>query len=470
VSEELLRVPFPERAGAALKDAYLQEALTIATTKFIDLRREAFEGFPQGEALRDRARDIKEATLQRLDHYLGLLADNVERLGGHVHWAATAEEAREIVLRLCRDRGVKMAVKSKSMATEEIDLNEALEHAGVTPIETDLGEYIIQLAHEKPSHIIAPAIHKTKGQVAELFSRELKGHFAADPEVLTAVARKELRQKFLQADMGITGANFAVADTGTLVLVTNEGNGRMVTSLPRIHVAVMGMEKVIPSMTDLMVFLAILARSATGQKLSSYTTLVRGPRRPGELEGPEELHLILMDNGRVRQVAGPLREALYCLRCGACLNVCPVYRQIGGHAYGHTYPGPIGILLTAMLKGDRSVKELAHASTLCGACKDVCPVRIDIPRMLVELREHLDRGRIAPWSERMVFRAARLGMQSPALFRLGARVGRRLQRPFLREGRLRRLPLFFGKWTATRDLPPVAARTFSERWKELQKP
>jgi L-lactate dehydrogenase complex protein LldF len=470
VSEEPLRVPFPERAGAALKDAYLQEALTIATTKFIDLRREAFEGFPQGEALRDRARDIKEATLQRLDHYLGLLADNVERLGGHVHWAATAEEAREIVLRLCRDRGVKMAVKSKSMATEEIDLNEALEHAGVTPIETDLGEYIIQLAHEKPSHIIAPAIHKTKGQVAELFSRELKGHFAADPEVLTAVARKELRQKFLQADMGITGANFAVADTGTLVLVTNEGNGRMVTSLPRIHVAVMGMEKVIPSMTDLMVFLAILARSATGQKLSSYTTLVRGPRRPGELEGPEELHLILMDNGRVRQVAGPLREALYCLRCGACLNVCPVYRQIGGHAYGHTYPGPIGILLTAMLKGDRSVKELAHASTLCGACKDVCPVRIDIPRMLVELREHLDRGRIAPWSERMVFRAARLGMQSPALFRLGARMGRRLQRPFLREGRLRRLPLFFGKWTATRDLPPVAARTFSERWKELQKP
>jgi len=233
---------------------------------------------------------------------------------------------------------------------------------------------------------------------------------------------------------------------------------------------VMGMEKVIPSMTDLMVFLAILARSATGQKLSSYTTLVRGPRRLGELEGPEELHLILMDNGRVRQVAGPLREALYCLRCGACLNVCPVYRQIGGHAYGYTYPGPIGILLTAMLKGDRSVKELAHASSLCGACKDVCPVRIDIPRMLVELREGLDRGRIAPWSERMVFRAARRGMQSPALFRLGARLGRVLQRPFLRAGRLRRLPLFFGKWTATRDLPPVAAKTFSERWRELEKP
>jgi L-lactate dehydrogenase complex protein LldF len=268
--------------------------------------------------------------------------------------------------------------------------------------------------------------------------------------------------------MGITGANFAVADTGTLVLVTNEGNGRMVTSLPRLHVAVMGMEKVIPSMTDLMVFLAILARSATGQKLSSYTTLVRGPRRPGELEGPEELHLILMDNGRVRQIAGSLREALYCLRCGACLNVCPVYRQIGGHAYGYTYPGPIGILLTAMLEGDRSVKDLAHASSLCGACKDVCPVRIDIPRMLIELREHLDRGGIAPWPERMVFRAARRLMQSPRLFRASAAAGRWLQRPFLRDGRLRRLPFFFGKWTATRDLPPVAARTFSERWKELR--
>jgi L-lactate dehydrogenase complex protein LldF len=468
VSQTDLRIPFPQRAGAALKDTFLQEALTIATTKFIDLRKESFAGFPQGEALRDRARAIKEATLQKLDVHLGQLADHVERLGGRVHWAATGEEAREIILRLCRDKGVRMAVKSKSMATEEIDLNEALEHAGVTPVETDLGEYIIQLAHEKPSHIIAPAIHKTKGQVADLFSKALSGQFAADPEVLTAVARAELRQKFLQADMGITGANFAVADTGTIVLVTNEGNGRMVTSLPRIHVAVMGMEKVIPSMTDLMVFLAILARSATGQKLSSYTTLIRGPRRPGELEGPDEFHLILMDNGRVRQIAGTLREALYCLRCGACLNVCPVYRQIGGHAYGYTYPGPIGILLTAMLRGERSVKDLAHASSLCGACKDVCPVRIDIPRMLIELREHLDRDRIAPWPERVVFRLARRIMASPGLFRLGARLGRLLQRPFVTEGRLRRLPLVFGKWTATRDLPAVATRTFSERWKDLE--
>ena len=467
MSDQALRTPFAARATAALEDAHLQEALTIATNKFMALRRESFAGFPEGEALLDRARAVKEATLQRLDAYLEQLADSVERLGGHVHWAATGEEAREIILRLCRERGVRTAVKSKSMATEEIELNAALEAAGVTPVETDLGEYIIQLAGEKPSHIIAPAIHKTKGQVADLFSRELGERFPADPEVLTAAARKELRQKFLQADLGITGANFAVAETGTVVLVTNEGNGRMVTSLPRIHVAVMGIEKVIPSMTDLMLFLAILARSATGQKLSVYTTLVRGPRHPGELEGPEEFHLILMDSGRAAQIAGPLREALYCLRCGACLNVCPVYRQIGGHAYGHTYPGPIGILLTAMLKGDRSVKELAHASSLCGACHEVCPVRIDIPRMLVGLRERLYRDRIAPWGERLVFWALGRVLGSPALFRLLVRLGRLAQRPFLRDGRVRSLPFLFGRWTRSRDLPPVAARTFSECWKEL---
>jgi L-lactate dehydrogenase complex protein LldF len=466
-AREIQPASLPARAHAALGDHFLQEALSIATTRFIALRRESFAGFPAGEALRDRARAIKEATLQKLDVYLGQLADSVEQLGGHVHWAATGDEARDIILRIARERGVRLAVKSKSMATEEIELNEALARAGVTAVETDLGEYIIQLAHEKPSHIIAPAIHKTKGQVAELFSRELGGPFAADPEALTAAARKALRQRFLEADMGITGANFAVADTGTIVLVTNEGNGRMVTSLPRIHIALMGIDKVIPSMSDLVVFLAILARSATGQKLSSYTTLVRGPRRPGELEGPEELHLVLMDNGRSAQIAGPLREALYCLRCGACLNVCPVYRQIGGHAYGHTYPGPIGILLTAMLEGDRSVKELAHASSLCGACQEVCPVRIDIPRMLIDLRRGLDQKRIAPRLERFVFKAFARVLERPGLFRLSARLGRLLQRPFVREGRLLRLPLFLGRWTKTRDLRPVASRTFTERWKDL---
>ena len=460
-------IPFRQRADRAMQDVFLQEALTIATTKFIGLRREAFAGFPEGEGLRDAAREIKEATLQHLDRYLEQLVENVERLGGRVHYATTPEEARAIILDIARQAGARIAVKSKSMATEEIHLNEALEAAGITPVETDLGEYIIQLAHERPSHIIAPAIHKTKGQIADLFTKELGRTVAADPEALTKLARGELREKFLQADLGITGANFAVADTGTVVLVTNEGNGRMVTSLPRVHVAVMGVEKVVPSMTDLMVFLAILAKSATGQKLSVYTTLVQGPRRAGELEGPEEFHLVLLDNGRIAQLAGPLREALYCLRCGACLNVCPVYRQIGGHAYGHTYPGPIGILLTAMLNGPGAVKDLAHASSLCGACADACPVRIDIPRMLIELRREVDEKRIAPWTERIVFKAFGWLLTRPALYRLAASVGRLLQRPFVRDGAIRSLPLF-GDWTRTRDLPMVARRTFRERWRNLE--
>ncbi len=468
MTEPIVSTRLRQRAAQALGDRFLHEALDIATTKFITLRREAFDDFPEGERLRDRARAIKEATLQRLDEHLEKLVANVERLGGHVHFATTAEEARDVVLDIARRTGARMAVKSKSMATEEIHLNDALEAIGVTPVETDLGEYIIQLAHERPSHIIAPAIHKTKGQVAELFSRELKRPgLPADPEVLTKIAREELREKFLSADLGITGANFAVAETGTVVLVTNEGNGRMATSLPRVHVAVMGVEKVIPSMTDLAVFLAILAKSATGQKLSVYTTLVQGPRRPGELEGPEEFHLVLLDNGRIAQIAGTLRESLYCLRCGACLNVCPVYRQIGGHAYGYTYPGPIGILLTAMLNGPGSVKELAHASSLCGACVDACPVRIDIPRMLIELRRQVDEEHIAPWTERVVFKTFARVLVHPALYRLGARIGRVLQRPFIREGRIRALPSFFGQWTKTRDLPPVAARTFQERWRDI---
>jgi L-lactate dehydrogenase complex protein LldF len=459
---------FRQRAAEALHDAYLQEALTIATTKFIGLRREAFTSFPEGDQLRDRARAIKEATLQRLDYWLERLVTNVERRGGRVHYATTADEARDVILDVCRQRGARLAVKTKSMATEEIELNEALSRAGITPVETDLGEYIIQLAHEKPSHIIAPAIHKTKGQVAELFTRELQRPVGADPEVLTRVARGELRDKFLQADVGITGANFAVAETGTLVLVTNEGNGRMVTSLPRVHIAVVGVEKVVPSMTDLMVFLGILAKSATGQKLSVYTTLVQGPRRPGELEGPEELHLVLLDNGRIGQLAGPLREALSCLRCGACLNVCPVYRQIGGHAYGYTYPGPIGILLTAMLHGQGAVTELAHASSLCGVCAEVCPVRIDIPGMLIELRRGGVQTRAAPWTERVVFRAFTAILMRPALYRRVTGLARLLQRPFVREGAIRRLPLFLRPWTRTRDLPAVARRTFRERWAEIE--
>jgi L-lactate dehydrogenase complex protein LldF len=460
---------FPERARGALADDFLQHALATATTRFVEARNQVFAAFPEGEALRDRARQIKEHVLQRLDHYVEQLADNVERLGGHVHFAATGEEARGVILDIARRAGVELIVKGKSMAAEEIELNHALEAAGLRVAETDLGEYIIQLAREKPSHIIAPAIHKTKGQIADVFARELARPVAADPEAITRLARGALRDTFLRAQMGLTGVNFAVADTGTIVLVTNEGNGRMVTTLPRVHVALMGVEKVIPSMTDLMVFLQILARSATGQKLSAYTTLLRGPRPAGEAEGPEEFHLVVLDNGRVRQIAGTLREALYCLRCGACLNVCPVYRRVGGHAYGETYPGPIGILMTALLRGTPAVRDLAHASSLCGACAEVCPVRIDIPRMLIELREHLDREKIAPWAERVAFGLAGRLLRAPRLYRLTTRAARLAQAPFVRHGRIRALPLFLGRWTAARDLPPLAGKSFGERWATLER-
>jgi len=455
-----------DRARRAINDTDLQTALGKVTAA-LGAEGAANRTDPVMIEARRRGAAIRREVLDDLDGWLDRLQAKLESLGITVHRAAGPEDARQVVLGIARAEGVRLAVKSKSMATEEIHLNAALEADGIEVVETDLGEYIIQLAHEMPSHIIAPAVHKTVPQVARLFT-EVAGHTLPDDRTaLCAFARERLRSKFLAADMGITGVNFAAVDTGTLVLVTNEGNGRMVTSLPRVHVAVMGVEKVVPSMSDLMVFLAILAKSATGQKLSVYTTLVQGPRRAGELEGPEEFHLVLLDNGRVDQLAGPLREALYCLRCGACLNVCPVYRQIGGHAYGHTYPGPIGILLTAMLNGPGSVKELAHASSLCGACADACPVRIDIPRMLIELRRQVDEKRIAPWIERVVFESFGWLLARPLLYGLAGRIARVLQRPFVRDGAIRSLPLFFGDWTRTRDLPAVAPRTFHERWKEL---
>jgi L-lactate dehydrogenase complex protein LldF len=461
------RLAFMARARGAIEDPQLQGALDLATGRFLTLRRNAFQGFADPEGLRERAKAIKQRTIRELDRLLDRLTAEIQRAGGQVHFAADGQECVQIVLGLARQRGVRSVVKSKSMASEEIHLNAALEAAGMTVAETDLGEWIIQLAGEAPSHIIAPAIHKTKRQVAELFSAVVKEPLPEDPEVLTAVARRELRQRFLQADMGISGANFAVAETGTIVIVTNEGNGRLVTTLPRIHVAIMGMEKVIPSLSDLMVFLELLARSATGQKMSVYTSLIRGPRRPGETDGPEEVHLIIMDNGRSRQLGGPLQESLHCLRCGACLNVCPVYKEVGGHTYDSTYPGPIGIILTSFLGSEP--KNLAGASTLCGACLDICPVKIDIPRMLLDLRHEAERGGELSWGERWSFRAAGVVLRSPALYRLAARLARILQAPFLREGRLVRVPRPLADWTRFRDLPPVAAKPFHARWKELER-
>jgi L-lactate dehydrogenase complex protein LldF len=422
-----------------------------------------------GDIVRDRARAARASALARLDEYLETLAVNVEAAGGHVHWAADGAAARRIIGGLARDHGVQRIVKGKSMASEEVHLNQALEEAGLRVVETDLGEYIVQLAGETPSHILAPAIHKTREQVAQLFQERLGMPPTDEIPVMTRTARAALREEFLHADMGITGVNFGVAETGTIVLVTNEGNGRLTSGVPRIHVALMGIERVVATTDDLLVLLQVLARSATGQKLSVYTTFLTGPARPDDPDGPEEFHLVLLDNGRSRLLGTEYAESLFCIRCGACLNVCPVYQEIGGHAYGATYPGPIGAVLTPALEGlDGDTKWLPQASSLCGACQEVCPVRIAIPDMLLKLRRDTVRELGTPLPERAGMRGFRIGMSSPALYRAGTRLSRTGLRLLERRGRIRRLPPPLSAWTEGRDFPPFARRSFRERWAERQ--
>jgi L-lactate dehydrogenase complex protein LldF len=365
---------FRENARAALEDVQLRGALKNATSLFGERRKEAAAGLPNWEDLRNQARAIKDEALLHLDGYLEEFAKNAEDRGAKVHWARDAAEANAIISRLAIEHQVRTVVKSKSMTTEETHLNTALEAAGMQVVETDLGEYIIQLAEETPSHIIAPAIHKTRRQISELFTAELGMPPTDDIAQMTRTARATLRDRFAAADLGVSGVNFGVAETGTIVIVENEGNIRLTTSLPRIHIAVMGIEKVIPRFADLDVFLKLLPRSGTGQRLTTYQSFITGVKRASTDEGPEELHIVLLDNGRSRMLDHPLtRQSLACIRCGACLNACPVYQQIGGHAYGSVYPGPIGAVITPQLMGIEKTSQLPYASSLCGACREVCP-------------------------------------------------------------------------------------------------
>jgi L-lactate dehydrogenase complex protein LldF len=397
----------------------------------------------------------------------------VEQQGGHVYWAATAEEATRYVVELAQARGVKSVVKSKSMVSEELELNEALQDIGIRAVETDLGEFIIQLAGEKPSHIIAPAIHKSRREVANLFRDKLN---ATDADVanvpnMTALARRKLRTEFLQAGMGISGANFGVAENGSICLVTNEGNGRLTTTVPPIHVVMMGIERLLPTMEDLGVLLQVLARSATGQKMSVYTSIISGPRRrstadAAEPDGPNELHVVLVDNGRTKILGSEVAEILYCIRCGACLNVCPVYKEIGGHAYGSVYPGPIGTVVTPGLYGVAPWSELPHASSLCGACREACPVRIDIPRMLLKLRDEGIQAGQAPFWLKAGIKLYRLAVLQPTLFHLGGRLGGWATNLIGRDGWIKKLPGPLAAWTDYRDFPALASKSFSQRWRE----
>jgi len=461
---------FVRDSTVAVQNKTLQTRLRVLSG-FTIKRNLMFAELPDGEALRDRAREIKQRTIANLDTYLLQLEESIKRLGGTVHWARTGADARTIILELAKKNNVTRVVKAKSMVTEEIELNEALEEAGIEAVETDLGEYIVQLAHEKPSHILAPAIHKSKGDISILFAEKLDAPNLVEAEELTVVARKRLREKFLTAGMGVTGANFGVADTGTIVLVENEGNIRLSTSLPRIHVALMGIEKLVPSLDDLATFLKVLARSASGQKMSSYVSLITGPRRRGEADGAEEFHLIIIDNGRTRILADEeMRESLYCLRCGACLNVCPVYQKIGGHAYGSVYSGPIGSIITPAFAGLEKAKDLPFASTLCGACREICPVRIDIPRILLKLRSDWSEAQANEGGpsiiERLAMKLWSFAMRHRWMYNIGFRVAAFIQGPMAEDGKIKRLPFTFAGWTEYRDFPTLARKSFRSMWKD----
>src|SRR5919199_6111069 len=475
---------FDQNAREALTDEQLRAALRNLVTTFGERRKVAITTVDDWEGLRERARAIKDETLAHLDKYLEEFADNAERAGAQIHWARDAREACAIVLKLLRGRDASRVVKSKSMATEEIHLNAALEAEGLAPVETDLGEWIIQLAHETPSHIVVPAIHKSKRQIAELFAEKVGIPPTDDVAVLTGAARRILRQRFAEAEVGISGVNFGVAETGTILILENEGNARLTTSLPRTHIAVMGIEKVIPRLADLDVFLKLLPRSGTGQRLTTYQSLITGAKRGPDDEGPEEVHIVLMDNGRSRMLGHPVtRQSLACIRCGACLNACPVYQQVGGHAYGSVYPGPIGAVITPQLAGLKPAAQLPYASSLCGACREVCPVKIDIPELLLHLRAEVTEGTAAGTAdqrgpvkrrplESFAFKLYARAWSSPALYLWGARVARVLQRAVVRGGRIGRVGGLIAKlapplaaWTEWRDAPPLAPRTFREQWR-----
>jgi L-lactate dehydrogenase complex protein LldF len=461
--------PFPAAARVALGDSQLRRNIGKATHTIRDKRAIVVDELADWQELRAAGAAIKDATMARLDTYLEQLEEQVTAAGGVVHWAADADEANRIVIDLCRRAEASDVVKVKSMATQEIRLNEALADAGISAWETDLAELIVQLGHDMPSHILVPAIHRNRAEIKEIFNREMgkvgrpaPSGLSDEPAALAEAARVHLRQRFLSTDVAISGANFAVAETGTVMVVESEGNGRMCLTLPRTLITVMGIEKLIPTWRDLEVFLQLLPRSSTGERMNPYTTMWTGVT---EGDGPQEFHLVLLDNGRTAALADPEgRAALRCIRCSACLNVCPVYERTGGHAYGSIYPGPIGAVLSPQLTGVEDNTSLPFASSLCGACYDVCPVAIDIPSMLVHLRTKVaDLPQKAHTPERQLMRALAWVMSSPGRWTRSIRsmgVGRFLAR----NGRFSALPPPISGWTATRDLPAPPEQTFRDWW------
>ncbi len=467
---ELTSPTFKKNVKAALVDVQLQKALGHVRSNFIEKRAAAVGALPEFEQIRENAREIKNHTLAHLDLYLEAFEEKVREQGGEVHYAETGADACAAILAICRRASARTVTKGKTMVAEEIGLNEYLAEHGVEPIETDLGEYIIQIRHEAPSHIIAPAVHLTKEQVEADF-RRVHTHLRPDrdlsePVTLLNEARGILRERFLAADVGITGANFLIAETGTSVIVTNEGNGDLTQTLPRIHIVLASLEKITPTLNDASQILRLLARSATGQDMSAYTTFSTGPRREGDPDGPDEYHVVILDNGRSAMLGSEFEDMLRCIRCGACMNHCPVYHEVGGHAYGWVYPGPMGAVLTPTLGGVDKAGHLPNASTFCGRCEAVCPMKIPLPKMMRHWREREFERHLSPATFRYGLGVWAFFARRPRLYQWATGVAMRvLGNLGWRKGRFRRLPLA-GGWTKFRDLPAPAGKTFQELWAE----
>ena len=429
-------------------------------------RDESIARFQSWGAARQAAAEVKWEAINHLDSYLEEFTAKFEARGGKVFWASRGEQVCEYIVNLAHERGVKRIVKSKAMTSEEVHLNKALRAGGYEVVESDLGEYIVELSGQGPYHFVFPAMHLTRGEISAIFEKELGTAPTSDPEELTMIARRVLRQVYVTADMGISGANFAVAETGMISITENEGNARLTTGLPKIHVAIMGIEKILPKLSDLALFLPMLATAGTGQALTGYNSMIGGPRQPGEPDGPEEFHLILLDNHRTQLLADPeQRDALHCIRCGACLNVCPVFRSVGGHSYGTTYQGPIGSVITPHLRGLQEFKHLSNASSLCGACTSACPVKIDLHHHLLHNRRNAAKAKPV-WWEKLAYDAFAFVMNRPALYRVAGRVGYWAQKlhPLVK-----RTPLDPARaWTRTREAPKIAAATFKDFWRDRQ--
>lgn len=461
---------FNENVEENLNNAFMRGAVVSAQDRLRTGRLNAADELGNWEEWRSHGEEIRQHVLENLDYYLNELASNVEKAGGHVFFAKSAKDATDYIQEVVKKKNAKKIVKSKSMVTEEISLNEALEEIGCNVVETDLGEYILQIDHhDKPSHIVAPALHKNANQVKEVFVEKL-GYDPKKPAEAADLARHvrtTLRHDFLTADVGVTGCNFAVADSGSICLVTNEGNAGMVTTIPKTQITVMGMERLVPTFEELDVLVNMLTRSAVGQKLPSYVNVITGPRRPGETDGPEEFHLVIVDNGRSSILGTDFQSILQCIRCGACVNVCPVYRHIGGHSYNSIYSGPIGAVLTPLLAGYDEFKELPYASSLCGACSEACPVKIPLHELLLKHRQRIvEKEGKAPISEAMLMKAFSLGGSSSSLYTAGARIASRV---VAKKDKISKGPGPLKAWTEVRDFPVPKKERFRDWFKEHEK-